>query len=145
MKNLLKITTKPIRIAVVRPEGSPVSKVNDHNNVTEKNKVQVDKVLLKNSKPVKMQSQPKISLQTTQQGNTSTDLLLKHMEEAKSSHSVIMPITSRISFMPQHVVRNSSFYASLLRFKVEQFNEIKFEFTGDFIRVPHRGNTQNKE
>lgn len=145
MKNLLKITTKPIKIAVVRTTNTSASKTNELIGVREQQKKQVDKIALHPSNHNKTYKQPVLPTQSIIKGNSTADVLLQSIEAAQNANSIVMPSTSRIAFMPQHIVRDSTFYSSLLKFKVEQFNEIRFEFTGDFIRVPHRGNAHNKE
>lgn len=129
----------------MRPVNANTSKVSELKNTHEQSKPQLDKMQLQQPIHANAQTPPLNPIHGIHKNNPTSDVLLKQIQTTQSAHSIVMPSVSQISFIPQHIVRSSPFYSSLLKFKVEQFNEIRFKFTGDFIRVPHRGNAHNKE
>lgn len=151
MKPLLKITTKPIKIAIVKPVmKSPTEfKVSQPAQVTvsEMKKHHHDHVQL--THPIHPQSErsssTQLSVHPVNEGQTSAQLIIEHLSQPHVPLQVTLPTSSAAKYEPAYVGTSNDYDAQVVNYQVEQYNEITFEYTGDFIRVPHRPQSSHKE
>lgn len=151
MKPLLKITTKPIKIAIVKPPmKSPTEfKVSQPTqvSVSEIKKHHHDQVQLSHpiQPPSELPSSTQLSTKLVSEGQTSAQIIMEHLTQPHVPLQVTLPTSSVAKYEPAYVGISHDYDAQVINYQVEQYNEITFEYTGDFVRVPHRPQSSHKE
>ncbi len=147
MKPLLKITTKPMRISVVKPvKVAPVQQQSFKEVI---NKTIQTKDELRLSQPVTGVKEFERSNETRNtpinKELSSSNLILNKIANDEVSVNVFIPQASTAKYEPEYLLQHHDFEANVLKYQVDQYNEIRFEYTGDFIYVPIKSETNHEE
>lgn len=147
MKPLLKITTKPMRISVVKPVKLAPVQQQSFKQVMNKSIQSKDELRL---------SQPVTGVKEAEKSNetrntpinkelSSSHLILNKIANDEVSVNVFIPQASAAKYEPEYLLQPHEFEANVLKYQVDQYNEIRFEYTGDFIYVPIKSETSHEE
>lgn len=146
MSNLLKITTKPIKISVQVEKGKYI-KVEQVIKLQNKNRVktQADYVpVKKNETDQAVQALPK-NMKLNEPKNNINTLIQKNITQDDSNNvAVYHQNSTNIKIEPLQNEVEVKYQPSDLNFVVSQYSEIKFEYVGDPIYIPKSANP-NKE
>lgn len=146
MSNLLKITTKPIKISVQVEKGKYI-KVEQVIKLQNKNRVktQADYVPVKKNETVQaVQALPK-NMKLNEPKNNINTLIQKNITQDDSNNvAVYHQNSTNIKIEPLQNEVEVKYQPSDLNFVVSQYSEIKFEYVGDPIYIPKSANP-NKE
>jgi hypothetical protein len=147
MSNLLKITTKPIKISVQVEKGKYV-KVEPKNQVQKiKNptintkKVQFN---VNHSKRINATSVLPKNIKLNEVKNNINTVIQEKMIDETSQNMTFLPQTSQSAKIQPMIKPEMKYEPSNLDFVVSQYSEIKFEYVGDPIYIPESANP-NKE
>ncbi len=147
MSNLLKITTKPIKISVQVEKGKYV-KVEPKNQVKKiKNptintkKVQFN---VSHSKRINKTSVLPKNIKLNEVKNNINTVIQEKMINETSQNMTFLPQTSQSAKIQPMIKPEMKYEPSNLDFVVSQYSEIKFEYVGDPIYIPESANP-NKE
>lgn len=147
MKPLLKITTKPMRISVVRQVEKPPIQTQVNKHVATKPFKTNDQLRL--SQPVtgvkELEKSTDVRNTPLNKDLTSSSLILQKIANDEVNVNVFIPQASAAKYEPEYLLEPHDFDAKVLKYKVDQYNEIRFEYTGDFIYVPIRSETTHEE
>jgi len=146
MSNLLKITTKPIKISVQVEKGKyikveQVIKLQNKSRV----KIQADYIPVKKNESVQtVQSLPN-NMKLNEPKNNINQLIQKNITHKESNNvAVYHQNSTNVKIEPLQNEAEVKYQPSDLNFIVSQYSEIKFEYTGDPIYIPESANP-NKE
>ena len=145
MNNLLKITTKPIKIAIKVEKGhyietlAPKLKANRIRQIAPIQK-------LKPSQEIPVYGQQNASHKPVEQNIQS------HLNERMDTHELdVVPYmdaqSSQLRLEPKQVMKERvlSYHPSELEFEVQQYPEIRFDYQGEPIYVPASSNPELKK
>lgn len=146
MSNLLKITTKPIKISVQVEKGKYI-KVEQVIKLQNKNRVKTQA----NYEPVKkneavhtIQALPN-NIKLNEPKNNINQLIQKNITQKESINvAVYHQNSTNMKIEPIQNEVELKYLPSDLNFVVSQYSEIKFEYVGDPIYIPESANP-NKE
>jgi hypothetical protein len=145
MNNLLKITTKPIKIAVKVEKG--------HYIETQAPKLKANRI--RQSPPIQ-KLEPSHEVPSYNPQNTSHKApeqnIQNHLNERMESNELdVVPYmdaqSSQMRLEPKQVMKERilTYHPSELEFEVQQYTEIRFDYQGDPIYVPASSNPELKK
>ena len=87
-----------------------------------------------NTKINKQHQSTKMRVVTKNKEHSSANLIKDKI--AKDEVNVFIPQAAAAKYEPNYVRQSLDFEPKVLKFQVDQYNEIRFEYTGDFTYVP---------
>lgn len=148
MNNLLKITTKPIKISVQVEKGKfvKVEKVIRLQKVQNKsiNSSKYQTSYVHSQKVQEIEILPN-NIKLNQTNNNISNYIQKNITQSESKNVTYLPQNSNAAKIePIQEDSELKYEPSDLNFVVSQYSEIKFEYIGDPIYIPENANP-NKE
>lgn len=146
MSNLLKITTKPIKISVQVEKGKYI-KVEQVIKLQNKNRVktQMNYVPVKKNETVQTIQALPHNIKLNEPKNNINQLIQKNITQNESNNvAVYHQNSTNVKIEPLQNDVEVKYQPSDLNFVVSQYSEIKFEYVGDPIYIPESANP-NKE
>jgi len=146
MSNLLKITTKPIKISVQVEKGKYI-KVEQVIKLQNKNKVkhQSNFIPVKRNEPIQSTQSLPNNVKLNEPKNNINVIIQKSITQEESNNVAVFDQNStslKIEPVQNEIV--VKYQPSDLNFVVNQYSEIRFEYVGDPIYIPESANP-NKE
>lgn len=146
MSNLLKITTKPIKISVQVEKGKYI-KVEQVIKLQNKKRVKTQanyESVKKNEAVHTIQALPN-NIKLNEPKNNINQLIQKNITQKESNNvAVYHQNSTNMKIEPIQNEVKVKYQPSDLNFVVSQYSEIKFEYVGDPIYIPESANP-NKE
>lgn len=147
MSNLLKITTKPIKISVQVEKGKYV-KVEHIVKLQNKNKIkqQSNFIPIKRNESIQpMQSLP-TNVKLNEPKNNINSIIQKNITQEETNNvAVYHQNSTSIKVEPIQNETEIKYQPSDLNFVVNQYSEIQFEYVGDPIYIPESANPNKKK
>lgn len=146
MNNLLKITTKPIKISVQVEKGKYI-KVEHVIKLQNKNRTKVQSSYIpekKNDSVHAIQALPKNVKLNEPKNNIKPFIQTSLTHNESNNVAVYHQNSTNVKIEPMLNEAEVKYQPSNLNFIVNQYSEIKFEYVGDPIYIPESANP-NKE
>lgn len=145
MSNLLKITTKPIKISVQVEKGKYI-KVEHVVKLQSKIKQQSNFIPVKRNESIQpIQSLPKNVKLIEPTNNINTIIQKSITHEESSNVAVYHQNSTSIKVEPIQNETEIKYQPSDLNFIVSQYSEIQFEYVGDPIYIPESANPNKRK
>jgi hypothetical protein len=145
MSNLLKITTKPIKISVQVEKGKYI-KVEHVVKLQSKIKQQSNIIPVKRNESIQpIQSLPKNVKLIEPTNNINTIIQKSITHEESSNVAVYHQNSTSIKVEPIQNETEVKYQPSDLNFIVSQYSEIQFEYVGDPIYIPESANPNKRK
>lgn len=134
-----------MRISIIRPvvvasSQQPVFKSSHSKSVLSKDELSLSQSITKIKEQHKSTELRGILLKKE---HSSSSLIRDKI--AKDEVNVFIPQAAAAKYEPDYLRQPIDFEPKVLKFKVDQYNEISFEYTGDFIYIPLRSETTHEE
>jgi len=145
MSNLLKITTKPIKISVQVEKGKYI-KVEHVVKLQSKIKQQSNFIPVKRNESIQpIQSLPKNVKLIEPTNNINTIIQKSITHEETNNVAVYHQNSTSIKVEPLQNETEVKYQPSDLNFIVNQYSEIQFEYVGDPIYIPESANPNKRK
>lgn len=145
MSNLLKITTKPIKISVQVEKGKYI-KVEHVVKLQSKIKQQSNFIPVKRNESIQpIQSLPKNVKLNEPTNNINTIIQKSITHEETNNVAVYHQNSTSIKVEPIQNETEIKYQPSDLNFIVSQYSEIQFEYVGDPIYIPESANPNKRK
>lgn len=145
MSNLLKITTKPIKISVQVEKGKYI-KVEHVVKLQSKIKQQSNFIPVKRNESIQpIQSLPKNAKLIEPTNNINTIIQKSITQEETNNVAVYHQNSTSIKVEPIQNETEIKYQPSDLNFIVSQYSEIQFEYVGDPIYIPESANPNKRK
>ena len=145
MSNLLKITTKPIKISVQVEKGKYI-KVEHVVKLQSKIKQQSNFIPVKRNESIQpIQSLPKNVKLIEPTNNINTIIQKSITHEETNNVAVYHQNSTSIKVEPIQNETEIKYQPSDLNFIVSQYSEIQFEYVGDPIYIPESANPNKRK
>lgn len=145
MSNLLKITTKPIKISVQVEKGKYI-KVEHVVKLQSKIKQQSNFIPVKRNESIQpIQSLPKNVKLIEPTNNINTIIQKSITHEESNNVAVYHQNSTSIKVEPIQNETEIKYQPSDLNFIVNQYSEIQFEYVGDPIYIPESANPNKRK
>lgn len=145
MSNLLKITTKPIKISVQVEKGKYI-KVEHVVKLQSKIKQQSNIIPVKRNESIQpIQSLPKNVKLIEPTNNINTIIQKSITHEETNNVAVYHQNSTSIKVEPIQNETEIKYQPSDLNFIVSQYSEIQFEYVGDPIYIPESANPNKRK
>lgn len=145
MSNLLKITTKPIKISVQVEKGKYI-KVEHVVKLQSKIKQQSNFIPVKRNESIQpIQSLPKNVKLIEPTNNINTIIRKSITQEETNNVAVYHQNSTSIKVEPIQNETEIKYQPSDLNFIVSQYSEIQFEYVGDPIYIPESANPNKRK
>lgn len=145
MSNLLKITTKPIKISVQVEKGKYI-KVEHVVKLQSKIKQQSNFIPVKRNESIQpIQSLPKNVKLIEPTNNINTIIQKSITQEETNNVAVYHQNSTSIKVEPIQNETEIKYQPSDLNFIVNQYSEIQFEYVGDPIYIPESANPNKRK
>jgi len=145
MSNLLKITTKPIKISVQVEKGKYI-KVEHVVKLQSKIKQQSNFIPVKRNESIQpIQSLPKNVKLIEPTNNINTIIQKSITQEETNNVAVYHQNSTSIKVEPIQNETEIKYQPSDLNFIVSQYSEIQFEYVGDPIYIPESANPNKRK
>lgn len=145
MSNLLKITTKPIKISVQVEKGKYI-KVEHVVKLQSKIKQQSNFIPVKRNESIQsIQSLPK-NVKLIEPTNNINSIIQKSITHEETNNvAVYHQNSTSLKVEPLQNETEVKYQPSDLNFIVNQYSEIQFEFVGDPIYIPESANPNKRK